>query len=96
MLVQAFRTSPGVISGVALLVGFGLIASRSLPLAVVGAALLLLAFFVPFIRLALTTPEATDVSATRSALQEEDSSSPTPSTGPKAHRRRTEEAVKPR
>jgi hypothetical protein len=95
MLAQAFRTSPGVISGLALLIGFGLIASRSLPLAIIGAALMLLAFFVPFIRLALVDPEATGVIAARTGQRDEDSASATSSKDSKVLRR-TEEAAKSR
>lgn len=62
MLTQVLRTSPGVISGLALLIGFALVASRSWPLAIAGSALILLAFFVPFIRLGVVASETKNAS----------------------------------
>ena len=52
MLAHLLRTSPGVLSAVGVILGFVLIMSGVLPLAVVGAALIVLAFLVPYFRLA--------------------------------------------
>lgn len=77
MLIEVLRTSPGMISGLALLIGFALIASRTWPLAIVGSALILLAFFVPFIHLTLIAPEATNASGSKSIGHEEEPAPPT-------------------
>jgi hypothetical protein len=55
MIAHLLKTSPGPISAVLLVVGFAMMASGYLPLSVAGAALILLAFFVPFIRLSLVS-----------------------------------------
>jgi hypothetical protein len=48
---QLLRTSPAPISAFLLVVGFIMMASGYLPLGVVGAAWIFLAFLVPFLRL---------------------------------------------
>lgn len=63
MLAQALRTSPGMLSAIGLFGGFALIATGSLPLKVVGAILMLLAFFVPFIRMLVLPQDAPDPSS---------------------------------
>ncbi len=91
MLTQALRTSPGVFSAIGLVSGFALIVTESLTLRVIGAILLMLAFFVPFIRMLLPEPEATEARTAKTARQDP----ATPPTSPKKPRRRTDEATEP-
>ncbi|MBA3417004.1 MAG: hypothetical protein H0U10_17425 [Chloroflexia bacterium] len=58
MLAQTLRAYPGPLSLAALVAGVALLATGSLPLGVVGIALLVAAFLVPFLRLAVLPREA--------------------------------------
>jgi hypothetical protein len=51
-MANLLRSSPGVLSALGVILGFIFIMSGVLPLAVVGAALIIGAFFVPYFRLA--------------------------------------------
>lgn len=64
MLAQTLRAYPGPLSLAALVAGVVLTATGSLPLGVVGIALLVAAFLVPFLRLAVLPPEARDSAKT--------------------------------
>jgi hypothetical protein len=77
MIADALRMRPGLISLLALVAGFLLIATGQLPLGAVGIALFVLAVLVPFLRVAAETDRdremvkepATDVPSPAEAVQ---------------------------
>jgi hypothetical protein len=77
MIADALRTRPGLISLLALVAGFLLIATGQLPLGAVGIALFVLAVLVPFLRVPaeadrdreLAKEPATDVPSPAEAVQ---------------------------
>jgi hypothetical protein len=52
MVAHLLRTSPVVLSAIGVILGFVVIMSGMLPLALIGAAVVMLAFFEPYFRLA--------------------------------------------